>query len=44
MATPVITLSTENNAIDAFEIMAKNNVGCLVVTKNIHIRGNYQLQ
>lgn len=39
MSTPVITISPENNAIDAFKIMAKNKVGRLILTKNNHIQG-----
>jgi Zn-dependent protease len=39
MTTPVITISSDNNAIDAFKIMAKNNVGRLVVTKNNQVQG-----
>jgi predicted transcriptional regulator len=39
MTTPVITIHPDNNAIDAFKIMAKHNIGRLIVTKNNHIHG-----
>ncbi len=39
MTTPVITITPGQNAVDAFKIMAKNNIGRLVVTKNNQVEG-----
>jgi len=39
MTTPVITITPNHDAVDAFKIMAKHGIGRLVVTKNNQVQG-----